>query len=615
MKKLLLALVILPLMSLAQKEKLQTLQELRNDGYQDSAVQFLLDNYYQFYSADFERTLRLLQWADSTSRENGWPEKVAYVSLYRGVVHYLSGDYEPAHREYLNALSIFDSLNNPRGKARTYNEMAVFYHKTDEKEKAPAILAKAYRLARKAGDSVAMGTAQGHRAAFLMRQDKYEEARPYIEEVFAIRQSMQDSVGLGYVYLDLAEFQLHDDNLDSAVALIQKSSGIRQKLGDKQGVVVNTVIVGETYFAAQEYEQAIPYFKETIREAAAIGYADLQRFAYDMLQKSYLELGEYKLAYENLAQSQRVKDSIFNIQKARAISELETQYETEKKDQQIALQSTRIAEQEAQNQRNLIFIVALIIIVALLIILFVVLRNRYQKKQELLRRDQQLKLQKVQIEAALKSQENERRRVAQDLHDGFGQLISSLRLNLEGFGDVNHWASQQADELLTQMHSEIRNTAFNLMPEVLIRSGLVPAVRELALRINQTGKVQVEVMSHDFEQRLTEIREISLYRVIQEWLNNVLKYSGATEITIQFVKHEEELNLTIEDNGQGFDPAVLEKGRGNGWRNIQSRVEFIGGEMEVDSQPQYRGTTFIVMAPLASAVAEEKDMESVAALN
>ncbi len=209
------------------------------------------------------------------------------------------------------------------------------------------------------------------------------------------------------------------------------------------------------------------------------------------------------------------------------------------------------------------------------------------------------------MEAIVQGQEEERHRFAKDLHDGFGQLISSLMLNLRGLDGVNvknvksrHDIFQAATSILNEMYVELKNVCFNLMPQTLIKAGVGAALQEFADRINQSGAVEVRVSLYDINERLTDVQEISLYRITQEWVNNVIKYNTATAINIQITKDENELTLLIEDNGEGFERVQLTLGKGNGWKNIISRAGLIKGDVELDTTPGLQGNTFILNAPV-----------------
>jgi signal transduction histidine kinase len=133
-------------------------------------------------------------------------------------------------------------------------------------------------------------------------------------------------------------------------------------------------------------------------------------------------------------------------------------------------------------------------------------------------------------------------------------------------------------------------------------SGLTEALTEFANRINRTGKVQITIQAVDVDPEMPEQQKIALYRICQEWVNNVLKYSGATRITIQLVQHEDELVTTLEDNGHGFDPATLLSSQGNGWKNINSRLGLIKGTIEIDSALLHQGTTVVITVPAEMSV-------------
>jgi two-component system, NarL family, sensor kinase len=237
-------------------------------------------------------------------------------------------------------------------------------------------------------------------------------------------------------------------------------------------------------------------------------------------------------------------------------------------------------------------------------IILVLNRSRYKRQQELLIKEKEISVHEAYILASIQSQENERKRFAQDLHDGMGQLISALRLSLLSVNrdsSLEHRVTivNKAEGLLNDMHREIRSIAFNLMPQTLVQHGLVPALKEMAERITSSGQILIRVSSFDVPERFTEVVEISLYRAIQEWINNVVKYSRARIIEVQLVGHDQEIAITIEDNGDGFDPSVLENSKGNGWKNIKSRLNLIKGAVDIDSLPERKSTTLILRVPVA----------------
>jgi signal transduction histidine kinase len=213
-------------------------------------------------------------------------------------------------------------------------------------------------------------------------------------------------------------------------------------------------------------------------------------------------------------------------------------------------------------------------------------------------------MKQLQMNIVLESQESERKRFARDLHDGFGQLITAVKIMLGQMHVTNEKNERselalKSNEVLDTMHSQLREIAHNLMPEQLINEGLSTALKEYARRVSRNNDIEIEVNTFGIEKRLNQTIEVNVYRIIQEWINNVIKYSGAKKLTIQLTGYETEINILIEDNGIGFEKEKLTKSSGWGWKNIQSRLEAINGILEIDSHNGIPGTSFIIDLPIS----------------
>lgn len=571
-------------------------------------VRFINNNFYKLYSADFANGTELAKWASETAAERGWPDEEARAHMNWGVITFLSSDYENVLPKYFRSLHLFDSLQNKEGMAAVNNELAVFYHKQKDIEKSIKALDAAEEAARAVNDLRSLGTTLGHRGAWLSVEGKFKEARPYFEEVLKIRKEIKDSVGLGYIYLDFAEMALHEGNLDLSLKNIDLSTDIRKRIGDTQGVIVNMVNKGETYFNAGMYKQALPFFLQGLAEGKKIGYTDLVRHTNGYVAETYLNLNDYRNAYRYQQAGYKLKDSLFNIERTKVIQDLETKYETEKKNQTIVMLDQQNKLKQATIDFNYLLIAGLLISVGLLGLVFILWRRRNMERQKAIMQEQKIRLRETQINAVIESQEQERRRFASDLHDGMGQLISALQLNLSSLRQQSSFEKrdqlfESSEQLLNEAHDEIRNIAFNLMPPVLVKEGLVPAVQELARKINRASKIKASLSVFDLTARLPQVTEISLYRVIQEFLSNIIKYSNAEKVTISFTGYENELVLTIDDDGEGYDlKAFQETSEGNGWRNVNSRINLIKGSIEIDTQPRRKNNTIIITVPVTKLV-------------
>jgi len=211
--------------------------------------------------------------------------------------------------------------------------------------------------------------------------------------------------------------------------------------------------------------------------------------------------------------------------------------------------------------------------------------------------------QRMRLEAIVNTEERERHRIAKDLHDGVGQLLSSVKMNLtntESGLEDKHTAAilSQSKKDIDQITTELRNISYNLLPSSLDKFGLAPAMEEQINKLQDGSDINFHFNNSAKQERFDPKIEITLYRVFQEMLNNSLKHSSASEITVQLLQFGKELQLMFEDNGKGFNlKSGLEKTGSSGLKNLYSRVALINGNMVIDSHPN-SGTVIIVEVKL-----------------
>lgn len=429
-----------------------------------------------------------------------------------------------------------------------------------------------------------------------------DSAKYMVEKGIAIAKASEDNQNAANGHFILGTIYSNANEYRKAIEQYEFARPYRQKVGNPFFIAADLQALSDLYYKTGNFREGVKAGEEAL--AIATKHNLLLKFenTYVGLAKNHRGLGDHQQASRYFELWAIAKDSIYKHSGADAIAEMQTRYETEKKEQQIALQKAQLTEQELTLQKTYLIIIVLIILVTLIVI---VARERFKRKQLMADQEKELAVREAFVDATIRSQENERKRFARDLHDGMGQLISSLRLmvnQLDKASSLEHkvTVAERSEIILNEMHAEIRSIAFNLMPQTLIQHGLVPALREMAIRLNQTDKISVTVNGYDIPERLNEVHEISLYRIIQEWVNNVIKYAEAEKISIQLVGHDQEISITIEDNGNGFDTSALENSTGNGWRNIKSRTNLIKGELTLDSREGYKGTTFMLELPLAA---------------
>lgn len=272
-----------------------------------------------------------------------------------------------------------------------------------------------------------------------------------------------------------------------------------------------------------------------------------------------------------------MNDSIMGIESNEELHEMQVKYETVKKDNQIKTQNIKI-EQDKKNQ------ILLFLVIILLVVLFtaIFIRKTYKTNLKL----QEAIKNKMLIEKTFEAQENERTRIAKELHDGIVQDLTILKLNL-----TNNNYKEEIEPKLTKITKELREISCQMMPIALKELGLIPALEDLFERSFTQKGIAFNFEAFLLENRLDEKIEVNIYRICQELINNSLKHANAKEINIILRQKNQLLTLIFEDNGQGFDISKVKQGIG--LTSLKDRLEAIHGQIEFDSTIN-KGTTAFV---------------------
>lgn len=514
------------------------------------------------------------------------------------------GDFENAVKNALLALKSFEDIDDKNGQGRVQNLLGIFnFHKKDF-ESALGYFSKYNGLARASKDTGEIVSSLNNMAAALHELNDYTKERQLLKQSIAIQEARGQNIRIGSAYENIGTLYMDTDSLELADRYFKKavnSYTINNNTHDLARILLNTGLLKKKQKnyrgAAADYNRSLAYSKEG-------GFLKLKEETLQKLAFLYEEQGDYKNAYSNYVEFVEVKDSVLNTENQSSINKLMIEFETEKKERQIVEQDLEIAEKTLEN-RNKTFIILLLIGVIIILLLFsFVVYSRIKISQERRISEERLKMKQLQMNVVLESQESERKRFARDLHDGFGQLITAVKIMLGQMHQTNEKNERselalKSNEVLDAMHAQLREIAHNLMPEQLIDEGLSTALKEYARRVSKTSDIEIEVNAFGIEKRLNQSIEVNVYRIIQEWINNVIKYSGAKNLTIQLTGYETEINILIEDNGLGFEKEKLTKSGGWGWKNIQSRIEAINGILEIDSRTGIPGTSFIIDLPIA----------------
>lgn len=589
----------------------------------------------RFVNADTARLYGLQALSLSQDLDNKNYEVEALHNV--GITHEAQGNYREALDFELRALALRKEIGDDSKTANTLNNIGIIYDEQGDFPKAIEYYLSARKIYENLKDDEKIAMVIINMAIVFKSQKEYPRVISNYQEALAIYNRLNKKFGIAVCHANLGSVYYYLPNYDSALhySLLAteefEAQKVQQflpttlcnagmaydKLGNKElakSYLLQAQKLNEEYDNKKELSFVMIYLANIYREE---GKPDLaEKMATDALaiaqrinalkevMDARLSLSEIKAAqrnfegaYKELNEYGIVKDTLYQQEKARQMAELQTQYETVKKENQILLLKQENEIKDSRLNQSLLAIFLLLAILGAIVAFGFLWQNRLKLKQQAELQTTRAALRESQLKAVIGSQEEERKRFAADLHDGFGQMISALRLSLSR-EVVEKPTVDHALGVLNDMNVEIRNIAFNLMPQVLMKSGIQEALKEFASRINRSGGVTVLVQTFDLDKEMSIDHGIVLYRICQEWVNNVIKYSGGNQISIQLVQHPEELILTIEDNGDGFEVEDLTAGQGNGWKNINSRLHMIKGSIEIDTRKGRKGTTVVVAVPL-----------------
>nr|WP_299385857.1 sensor histidine kinase [Allomuricauda sp.] len=312
--------------------------------------------------------------------------------------------------------------------------------------------------------------------------------------------------------------------------------------------------------------------------------------------------GNYRSAYKNYYDYEVAQDSLRRFRYNNLLNELETKYQTSEKEKQFLEQ-----KQKTQINRNLLMVAGIVFFLGTgLAILF---QKNTTKKRRIAEQEVELRQQRVEnllkeqelmsIDAMISGQEKERQKVANELHDDLGSLMATIKLHFDNAQvSKKDPALQNAQNLLEEAYQKIRGMAHSKNSGVMSDQGLLPAVKNMATVISESNTLKVSVEEFGLGDRLENSLELTIFRIIQELVANIIKHAEATKASIQFTQHEDTLNIIVEDNGKGFDISKVEKtNNGMGLTNIEKRVEHLEGGFTVDSVLG-KGTSILIDIPV-----------------
>jgi signal transduction histidine kinase/Flp pilus assembly protein TadD len=557
------------------------------------------------------------------------------------------GDFEEAINNHRSSLNAYMALMDSKGILANYNAIGSTYTRKAQYDSAAYYLHQAVITGEAAGMEIYLMTIYNSLAEVLLEIDQYEDARDYVMHSIKLSESYDNVPSAALSYNILGRIYNEMENYPRALENYETSAGLYQEINDslhlydiynnigvvyreqgnlkaartyfdsalqgyrslnyKRGIVIALKNKGAVLTLQGKYEEARVFYDTVIRLAVAQGFNDHRLGALWYIAENYEKSGNYRKAFEFQRDYIDLKDSIFSIEKEQAINNLVLKYE-KKKDQAriLALENENLEKDLAIKKQTLLrnaYLYTGISILALAVFVFLFIHQRRKKDKIIaVQKIRQLEEEKKLIAAKLlvEGQEEERKRIATELHDGLGVLLSATKMQFSTIMDKspeNRELIEKASRLLEQATGDVRKISHNMMPGLLTKLGFFDAVEDFIEHIDETEGLNASCETIGEPMRLPENNEIMLYRIVQELVNNTLKHAQASNIRLKFQILPEILDIVYADDGIGFDFNEKLNAETMGLKSIKSRVDFLNGKMDIDSKPG-EGVKYSLQIPI-----------------
>ena len=504
------------------------------------------------------------------------------------------GDNPKALPYYQAAVTLATEAGLENMRGRIIKNIGVLYVSWQKFDQAMAHYDSALNIAKKIRDELLEADCLNNKGIVHEYQKDYPQAIKLYQQALAYYSRVNKKESIAMVYSNLAIAYKYSGHPHKSIEYNLKGLDLAREMKNRWNEAAMLNNIGSAYLKINEAGKAYNFAKESVEMARQIGSLEILQIALETLSESAFALGRPKEAIAHLKTMVAVKDSFINIESTRQVAELQTKYESVQKEQLIQ-------KQQFDLQRKNYAIIATVLGAMMVGLLGWGYYRREKLLQEKRRKEELLKQQEAATQAVLNAEEAERKRIATELHDGVGQIMSAARINLEVV--VNDLKPLSPEKLLKLERvvglvdegcREVRAVSHSMMPNALLKRGLGSALQDFIQKIDQ-DKLKSHLHTEGLEERLPAQVESVLYRVIQECVGNVIKHSGANKLDISLIKEGNSLDITIEDNGRGFNPALASGGIG--LQNIRARVQYLKGSIDIESSPG-RGTFIGIYIPL-----------------
>jgi signal transduction histidine kinase len=551
---------------------------------------------YDMMVGDFSGSIKKFQRGRKIAADLGNVNKEAKCDELLGLVLYLEGSYDSSTVYNLQAMELYRQSGNQKGLGNVYCSHGYNMKRRNLNEAFRYMRMGLNTLKELNAEYELRGAYDNFGVLFEMRGD-LDSAIIFYDRALDLKERSNDSIGIPFSLNNIGGAYLIKGDAKSALPYFDRAYGIRMRRNDIFGIIENMTLFGDYYYKTSDYNTSINWYEKSNVWCDSLKYPYQQQYNLQQLSRCYEKVGRINEALNAERRSALLGDSLLNEKNSRTIFELEKKYELSDKNLQIA-------ELDKKAAQRAVYIIVAIAILLLSVLLFF-LRTQVLKRKARAERDAALLAEReAGLKAVFDATEEERKRIAKDLHDGIGQQLSGLKLSWEALRSRIESNSPEEKEVLKKLSTvlddsarDVRSISHQMMPRALQERGLLPAISDMLEKSLGLTSIRYTLEHYKVQDvRFDERVEVGVYRVCQELVSNIIKHSGASEVMVQLLMSKQYLILIVEDNGKGFSKDKT--GSGIGLMNMTSRINTVNGDITMEPSPE-SGTVATIRIPVS----------------
>ncbi len=526
---------------------------------------------------------------------------IPHVIAAQGRLHAARSEYETAIRYYYESINTAAKIAPEANLDYVYCNLAgVLTQIGRTPESVWAYLDKAERSALQRKDSALLARVYNNMGFASNTRKTWDSSRVYFNRSLSIARLKQLPVYEHLALTNIGITYLEEAKPRQALPYLVAANNITATL-PAYSTNLSLGALGQAYVLLGDYAKAEPILQRQYNDAVTQKQPGNVRTAHYYLAQLYGARKDYDKAYQHAKAYIDLNNTLSGEEIIKHVNEEEVKFRTAEKDKDLLLKKLQIERQQKDLERkNRWITIAVALVVIVLLLVFFTLKS-YRSRQRLMRQkmdnlEQQREIER--LKADTEGEERERARIARELHDGIGGLVAAAQINMRTLGKevyiVNDSETYRSTrQILEEVGTELRKTAHNLMPSVLLHRNMEEAISVFCNYIRQTQRLHFDLQCYGDFNLLPDSYKVTVYRIVQELIHNIVKHAQASSVLVQLMFQPPLLSITIEDNGKGFEPDLVHNDKGLGLKNIEERVQSIRGSFSIDSTPG-KGTSVYI---------------------